>query len=125
LLPRIGEQQNNHRVHLALCAAPPNPRSVSHANRSPGSASSYLDTFPFIKQWYVRPFVCLTVTGIAQDFHPIPSMRSIGTFRCISVCLFSCQDYTAAKLWCQYHTLLALSQEFCYLKNSFYRRLIL
>ncbi len=47
MLPRIGEQQNNRRIHQALRAVPPNPRSVSHANRSPDLASSYKDTFPF------------------------------------------------------------------------------
>ena len=45
MLPQIGEQQKT-TGYTESCAVPPNPRSVSHANRSPGLASSYWDAFP-------------------------------------------------------------------------------
>lgn len=31
------------------------------------------ERLPVLQQWLVCPFVCLTVTGIAQDSHLIPS----------------------------------------------------
>ena len=41
-----------------------------------------LGHLPVFQQWYICPFVDLTVTGIAQDFHPIPSMLCL--HRCLA-----------------------------------------
>ncbi len=45
MLPRLESNTNNAGSHRPA-RFPPNPRSVSYADRSPGLTSSYWDAFP-------------------------------------------------------------------------------